>query len=299
VSAVLGGTRSAGRDPRVDEVVAATRDAAWTLRWRGWADWPLSPRIVTVAAAAVALDVASAWAGLTLGSLGGIPISPALPLAALVVVWVGAGRLGWSRPAGRAWREFAIGLGGLVVLATVAYAEQMDRPAQAVGLVADAFGEELVFRLAAVIVLGAGCAWVLGRPWRNPRDWGTVPGLVALGGAALIFSALPGHVEQMTGLATTLPFAAFALVLGYTVLRTGALWPAVLVHALLNFITIAAWQGAGPAGFRLVVAAGALLALVGAADLAGRRLGLRARVPTVIDLHPGPDPGLVGGRRLT
>jgi hypothetical protein len=297
---VLGGTRIAESDPRAaaDDVAAATRDAHWTLRWRGWADWPLSPLTVAVAALAVTLDVVTAWAGVSLGSLGGIPVSPALPLAALVVAWIGVDRLGLGRRATRAWRELAIGLGAVVALATAAYAVQMGRPAQAVGLVLDALGEELVFRLAAVIVLGAGCAWLLGRPWRNPRDWGTVPGLVALGGAAVVFSALPGHVEQMTGPATTLPFAALALVLGYTVLRTGAVWPAVLVHALLNFTTIAAWHGAGPSGFRLAVAASALLALVGAADLTGRRLGLRVRVPTLIDLHTGPDPELAGDHRL-
>jgi hypothetical protein len=82
------------------------------------------------------------------------------------------------------------------------------------------------------------------------------------------------------------------------VLRTGALWPAVLVHALLNFTTIATWQGVGSARFRSAVAATALLALVGAADLAGRRLGLRVRVPTVIHLHAGPDPEHAGDRRL-
>jgi hypothetical protein len=36
---------------------------------------------------------------------------------------------------------------------------------------------------------------------------------------------------------------------------------------------------------RLAIGAGALLALVAAADVAGRRLGLRVRVPTVVDLH--------------
>jgi membrane protease YdiL (CAAX protease family) len=296
---VLGGTRTAEGDPRVvDEVAAATRNARWAVHWRGWADWPLSPLTLAVAAVAVALDVTTAWTGISLGSLGGIQVSPALPLAALVVVWIGADRLGWSRRAGVAWRELAVGLGAVVALATVAYALQMDRPAQAVGLVLDALGEELVFRLAAVIVLGACCAWLLGRPWRNPRDWGSIPGFVALGAAAFIFSALPGHVAQMTSPATTLPFVSFGLVLGYTVLRTGAVWPAVLVHALVNFTTIAAWQGAGPSGLRLAVTAAVLLALVGAADLAGRRLGLRVRVPTLIDLHAGPDPELVGDRRL-
>jgi hypothetical protein len=286
---VPGGTRIAAGAPPVDDVTAATRDARWELRWQGWADWPLSPLILVAAALAVALDVTTAWTGISLGSVGGIAVSPALPLVALVVVGIGAGRLGAARRTVAAWREVAIGLGTLLILATVAYALQLHRPAQAVGLVLDALGEELVYRLAAVIVLGACCAWLLRRPWRNPRDWGSAPGFVALGAAAIVFSALPGHVAQMSGPATTVSFASFALVLGYTVLRTGTIWPAVLVHALVNVITFAAWHGAGSSGLRLAVAAVALLALVGGAELAGRRLGLQVRVPTVIDLHTEPD----------
>jgi hypothetical protein len=84
---------------------------------------------------------------------------------------------------------------------------------------------------------------------------------------------------------TSVSFASLGLVLGYTVLRTGAVWPAVMVHALLNLTTITAWDHQGLAGLRLGIAGAALVALVAAADLAGRRLGLRVRVPTVIDLH--------------
>jgi hypothetical protein len=53
----------------------------------------------------------------------------------------------------------------------------------------------------------------------------------------------------------------------------------------LNLTTITAWNQHGLAGGRLAIGAGALLALVAAADVAGRRLGLRVRVPTVVDLH--------------
>jgi len=83
--------------------------------------------------------------------------------------------------------------------------------------------------------------------------------------------------------------------LGYTVLRTGAVWPAILVHALIDVMTLAAWQGSGLALVRLATAAGALGALVAATEVAGRRLGLRTRVPTVIDLRSAPPTaGLTG-----
>jgi hypothetical protein len=263
---------------------AATDGARWVTRWRGWADWPLSLPLLTLAAVAVAVDVTTAWTGTALGSLGRIATSPALPLVLLLAAWVGAGRVGLSRERVRAWREYALAVGVVLALATVGYAVAFGRPAEAIGLVVAALGEELVYRFAAVIVFGALAARLLGRPWRNPRDWGTAPGLLGLAAAAVLFSALPGHVVQVTGPSTSVAFASLALVLGYTVLRTGTVWPAVMAHALLNLTAIATWQTAGPQGLRVALAATVLVSLVAAADVAGRRLGLRRRVPTVIDL---------------
>ena len=269
---------------RQSDAEAATEDARWVTRWRGWADWPLSLPLLALAAVAVALDVTTAWTGTALGSLGRIGTSPALPLALLVAAWVGAGRVGLSRERLRAWREYGLAVGVVLGLATVGYAVAFGRPAEAIGLVVAALGEELVYRFAAVIVFGALAARLLGRPWRNPRDWGTAPGLLGLAAAAVLFSALPGHVVQVTGPSTSVAFASLGLVLGYTVLRTGTVWPAVMAHALLNLTTIATWQTSGSQGLRLALAATVLVSLVAAADVAGRRLGLRRRVPTVIDL---------------
>ena len=239
---------------------------------------------MALAAAAVVLDVVTAWTGTSLGSIGPVGVSPALPLVAVLAARLGLARLGASRRSMLAWRELAVGLGTVLAVAMLAYAVLLTRPGEAIGLLVAALGEELVFRLAAVLALGALCTRLLRRDWHNPRDWGAAPGLVALGAAALVFTVLPGHVVQMTSLATAVSFASLALLLGYIVLRTGAVWPAVLVHALLNLTTIAARRGASPAALRLVIAATALGALVAAADVAGRRLGIRTRVPTVIDL---------------
>jgi hypothetical protein len=254
------------------------------LRWQGWADWSLSVPVL-VLAAAVVLDVATAWADVTLGALGRIAVSPALPLALGLVALLTATRPGPGRASGYAWREFGAGVGVVLLIAALGYAVLLGRPAEAVGLVVAATGEELVFRLAAVLLVGALCARLLGRDWRHPGRWDATPGFVALGVAAVAFSVLPGHVAQMTTVARGLSFASLALLLGYTVLRTGVVWPAVMVHALINVMTLAAWQGSGLAPARLAIAAGALGALVAATEVAGRRLGLRTRVPTVIDLH--------------
>ena len=269
----------------VDVVARATAGGRWALRWRGWADWSLSRGTIVLAAVAVALDVTTAWTGVTLGALGRIPISPALPLALVLVARLHARRPDRSGPGRGAWREFAVGIGVVLAFTTVGYAVALGRPVEAVGLIVAAVGEEVVFRLAAVLVIGAAVAAVLGRDWAHPRRWGAGPGIIGLTGAALVFTALPGHVDQITGATTSVSFASLALVLGYTVLRTGSVWPAAAVHALLNLTTITAWNQHGLAGLRLAIGAGALLALVAAADVAGRRLGLRIRVPTIVDLH--------------
>lgn len=271
--------------PATDEVARATRGARWTLRWRGWADWSLTRTTVALAALAVGIDVATAWAGVSLGALGRIPISPALPLALVVLARLRPGRAGRFRVGVRAWREFSLAAAVVVGAAAVVYGVTLGRPVEAGGLVVAAIGEELVFRLAAVLVIGACVAALWGRDWQHPHRWGTGPGLAALGGAALVFTALPGHVSQITGLTTGVSFASLGLVLGYTVLRTGAIWPAAAVHALLNLTTITAWTQPGTATVRVAIAGTALVALVAAADVAGRRLGLRVRVPTVVDLH--------------
>jgi hypothetical protein len=109
--------------------------------------------------------------------------------------------------------------------------------------------------------------------------------VVALVGAALVFSMLPGHVEQMTGATSIVPFASLAVLLGYVALRTGSLLPGILVHVLLDVITLAYFAGELSAPARVSVAASALVALTLGFMVAGRRLGLRRRVPSVIDLR--------------
>jgi len=147
-----------------------------------------------------------------------------------------------------------------------------------------ALGEELVYRLAALIVIGALAAAVVGRDWRHPTRWGTGPGAVALVVSALAFSALPGHVAQMAGVAGIMPFASFALVLGWVVLRTGALWPAVAAHAILNLVTISVLATDGSKVLLLGVSGMTLFGIVAAAEIAGRRSGQLRPVPSAIDL---------------
>jgi hypothetical protein len=170
----------------------------------------------------------------------------------------------------------------------LAYSFAVGGAAPATGLVVAAAGEELVYRLAVLVVVGALAARIAGRDWRQPARWGTGPGAVALVAGALAFSALPGHVVQMHGLVSVPPFASLAVLLGWVVLRTGVLWPAIAAHALLNVSTITVGATEAPGALRLSLAAVTLCAVVVGADVAGR-----CRAPST---SPPPDRASSGAR---
>jgi len=270
---------SAGELPHLDARVSPTSGRRVVWKWLRWTRLPLTPAILVVAACTVVIDVGTAWAGVSFGHLGRVPISPALPLGVALALMVGLRRLGLDRVNLAAWHEFlAVGSAALL-FGMLQYSTQLGGSREAFGLVVAALGEELVYRLAVLILVGAVCAALLGHNWRNAEDWGAVPGLAALLAAGLVFTLLPGHVAQMSDTLHALPFACLGVVLGYAVLRTGALLPAVIVHALLNLATIAALDGRVSPAVRTGLAASALLALVLATIVAGMRLGILRPVP--------------------
>ena len=264
--AQVGDTRTA---PRVTRV--------W--RWLRWTRWPLTGRIVAVAALTVGFDVVTAWRGINLGHLGIVPISPTLPLELVLVVMLGWRRLGFDRTNLAAWHEFlAVGTAALL-FGVIQYSRHIGGFAEAMGLVLAALDEEFVYRLAVLILVGATCAKLAGRNWRNAEDWGVGPGVLAILASGVVFSVLPGHIAQMSDTLHALPFVALGMVLGYAVLRTGALFPATVVHALLNLATIATFTGEMSATLRSALSAAALVALVLGTVVAGRRLGIFRPVP--------------------
>ena len=121
-----------------------------------------------------------------------------------------------------------------------------------------------------------------------------------------MFSALPGHVDQMTGAANIVPFLSLAVLLGYVALRSGSFLPGFLVHLTIDLAALAFFAGELPAALRVLVDVGALVGVVLGLMLAGRRLGLRRRVPRVIDLRAtfarsrpsSPDPARAAARVL-
>jgi len=267
---------------QTDEDVQAS---GWAWRWVGWASWPISPAVLWVCAAAVVVDVTTSWWGGPTWYLGRIALSPALPLGALLVALIGPRHLGFSRRGLRAWREFLL-LGGPVVLVwCVSYPQSVAVWRDIEGIVITVAGEELVYRLAAVILIGAACARFAGRNWRDTAEWGTAPAIGGLIGAGLVFSSLPGHVEQMTGPANIVPFLSLAVLLGYVALRSGSILPGFLVHLTIDLAALAFFAGELPGTMRVLIDVGALVGVLLGLMLAGRRLGLRRRIPRVIDLR--------------
>ena len=259
----------------------STARVAFVWRWCRWTRWPLSGAVVAVAALTVGFDVVTAWLGFNLGTLGAVPISPTLPIELVLVAMVGWRRLGLDRTNLDAWREFLLIAGAALLFGVWQYSIHIGGLAEEMGLVLAALDEEIVYRLAVLILVGAFAAKVSGRNWRNAEDWGVGVGLVAIMASGLVFTVLPGHVAQMSDTLHALPFVCLGMVLGYAMLRTGALLPAVVVHALLNLATIAAFDGEISVALRTALAATALVALILGTVVAGRRLGIFRLVPVV------------------
>jgi membrane protease YdiL (CAAX protease family) len=259
----------------------ASARIAFEWKWCRWTRWPLTVQIVVVAVLTVAFDLVTTWLHFNLGHLGRVPISPTLPIELLLAAMVGWRRLGLDRANLNAWREFLIIAGAALVFGVWQYSLHTGGFGEAMGLVLAALDEEFVYRLAVLILVGATCAKLAGRNWRNAEDWGVGPGVIAILASGVIFALLPGHLAQMSDGLHALPFVCLGMVLGYAVLRTGALFPAAVVHALLNLATIGAFNGDLSHALRSSLSAAALVALVLGTVVAGRRLGIFRLVPVV------------------
>ncbi|MFN8025563.1 MAG: CPBP family intramembrane glutamic endopeptidase [Acidimicrobiia bacterium] len=257
----------------------------WAWRWTAWPSWPVTPFALVVAAAAVVSDMVSSWFSLPAWHVGQVLVSPGLLLGGLLVFVVGAGNVGFSRASLRAWREFLILGAPVVAIWALAFPRTIVAFPDMEGIVLALATEELVYRFAAVLLFGACFARLAGNDWRNLARWGEGPALGAIVASAVLFGVLPGHVDQLTGAANVASFLSVALLLGYASVRTGSLLPSFLVHLAIDLVALEFFAGELPGTMRVVIDAGALVGLVLGALLAGRRLGLRRRVPRVIDLR--------------
>ena len=256
------------------------RSARTRLRWSEWTDLR-SPTIgVLLAAAVVATTALAVWAGIVWRPLGGPGFTPVLPAAVLLATFVGWNQLGLSASDLRVWRETLIVIAGLSVVVAGIYLVGPGSPRELLAFGVGSLEEELVFRFAAPLALGGLTAWALGRPAGDVRAWGDGPRAVAVVGAAVTFTCMPGHLAQVGGPLEIVPFLAIAMLLTYTVLRTGALVPGIAVHALLNVATVAYLAGAMPNPVWAATVVLGLGAYAWGAERAGRRLGHMSPVPT-------------------
>src|SRR5919204_2070924 len=173
--------------PRAEPPTTAdhVRSTGWAWRWTSWASMPISPAVLWVCAIAVGLDVGTSWWGKPEWYLGRVSMSPALPLALVLVALIGPRPLGFSRASLRAWREFLLLGGPLVLVWSISYPGNVAVLRDVEGVVIAVAGEELVYRLAAVLLIRAMCARFAGRNWRDTAHWGGGPAIAGLVGGGL------------------------------------------------------------------------------------------------------------------
>jgi hypothetical protein len=285
----VAGRETAGMGEALIDLTAAesvdVRARGWAWRWNRRPSWPVTPLALVLAVAAIAADLLSSWAAVPPWHVGRILVSPGLLLGGALVAVIGAERVGCAGRSLRAWRELVMLGAPIVTVWALAYPRSVLGFADMEGVVLAVATEELVYRLAALLVFGALFARLSGADWRDAARWGDGPAFAALLSSALLFGMLPGHVEQMTGAANIASFLSVALLLGYSALRTGSILPGFLVHLALDLAALAFLGGQLPGTLRVLVDAGALVGFVLGALLAGRRLELRSRVPKMIDLR--------------
>ena len=176
-----------------------------------------------------------AAASLVVGQLGFV-LAPALVMP-LALSRPAVALLGLRRPAGRAWALaplVAVGAAGLSVLALLLAASVLDPGAQVAG---QAVGRRIQAMAAGpglllLTLLPAVCEELLFRGailgLLRPR----VPDWAAVLLQAVAFALLHGMLLRVG------PTLALGLVLGVLRLRTGSVWPGVVVHALHNALLL-------------------------------------------------------------
>lgn len=201
----------------------------------GAPDGLTTPRraLVLALAGITALTEAAFVAGIVPGlHMADLDLSIAILPALVLGVACGARLLGRST---RRRAAVAYWLLAAVMLPALAYAfAHIHRIGWYSGLLAAALGEELIYRLAIPAVIAAALRIGGVRP--------TGARIAGLAGAGLWFVLLPGHREQMTSLATALPFVAFAALAAVIVYRSGSILPMAIGHAISNLLTVLMWQ---------------------------------------------------------
>lgn len=184
--------------------------------------------------------------------MGGLDLSASLIPALLLGLACGSRLLGRSTVRRAAIVFWVVAAVMIPVLAVLYW--QTGRLELVPTLILAALDEELVYRLAIPAVIAA--ALRLGNVRPNAAR---IAGLV---GAAIWFCLLPGHLEQMQGVAGFVPFAAFAGLSAFIVYRSGSILPMAIGHAISNLLAVLVFRNAMPADARSLGLATVLCLLV-------------------------------------
>lgn len=261
--------------PDVAAVHVAVEQTASTM---GWCSARSRHATAAICAAAAAV-VIETWHFLGDGSLGlrigDIPVSPSL-LPVLAVVALGGPRL-VGRARSRDSAKVFWCMVTMVLAVVVAGIDGID-PATAAGLVMAALSEELVYRLAAPVLVAYGLA----RAGVRYRHALTVGYMVS----GIAFVALPGHVAQWDHWSGAVPFVAFTALATLAVHRSGAVLAVAVLHAAMNMVNIGRMTGAVGTPGAVMLAGLLALLLIGYAAPTRRR---PSEADIVVDLT-GEDP---------
>ena len=164
---------------------------------------------------------------------------------------VGWRRLGLDRTNLEAWHEFLAVGDAALLFGVIQYSRHIGGFAEAMGLVLAALDEEIVYRLAVLILVGAIVAKLDRSQLAQRRGLGRrVPASPRSSRRGSCSPCCPVTSRRSATRSTRCRSSCSGMVLGYAMLRTGALLPAVVVHALLNLATIAAFEGEISAALR-------------------------------------------------
>ena len=219
---------------------------------RSWT-WPplVAWAVVTVTLEATSLlDHAGLLSVPGLGRLGSVPLSLATATAALGLLWTRA-----APPVrfGATWWLVAAG----VAFVSVPLGWASHGPGELAGIVIGSAVEEIVYRLALPVLVIA-VARRLGMR-TSMAIW------VAFGLSTVVFTALPGHLEQArtAGAPVLLVVASMGVLWFWVVWRGGSLLAAAVFHALANVTILPVESGLVSTQVRSLAIAALVLAAVG------------------------------------
>lgn len=215
-------------------LVLSRIDFSWERGGRSWLDlpgWFVAPALV-----AVALDQLGAldafWSGLPVWLVpvvGGIPVSPAVPVGLAVFLFCAGRALPWPR--GRlVWRAWlAVAAAALVVALASWVGATGGNPLGLTAVVLEVASEEGIYRLALPWLIAAGLS-----RWGSRGVW---TGFLV---SSVAFTLLPGHTAQYAGGGGPLVFGLFGLLACVVTWDVVNPWPMYLVHLVVDLLSLSA-----------------------------------------------------------